>query len=80
MDNGEWKIGIVVAYCLRLKILNSRSNLGITIHPTVVARSLHAVLTKQSRCHYSSYRRCEVTSCCPHEAISVSLFTSHLHL
>ena len=76
---------------------------------TVVARSLLAILTKQSPCHFPEspplpslrgscllssrsnlrvtspilppspslrghlYRRCEVTSCYPHEAISVSL-------
>jgi len=43
------------------------------VYCPVLARSLLAVLTKQSPCHFPPSRRCEVASCCSCEAISVPL-------
>ena len=59
-----------------LAILTKQSPCHHTPSP-VVARFLLAVLTKQSPCHYPPSRLCEVPSCCPHEAISVSLSFSN---
>ena len=50
-------------------LLSSRSNLRVTTPHPVVARSLLAILTKQSPCHYPPSSRCDVSYYYPQEAI-----------